>query len=57
MILMLKGTAHGTPGLAFCSTARTFTSVKKFMFLEQNKKNTLGKINCTWGGTKDKQYH
>lgn len=54
---MLKGTAHGTPGLAFCSTARTFTSVKKFMFLEQNKKNTLGKINCTWGGTKDKQYH
>lgn len=34
VILMLKGTAHGTQGLVFCSTARSFTSVKKLMFLE-----------------------
>lgn len=44
--LMLEGTAYRTQDLVFCSTARSFTSVKKFMFLEQNKKKKkLGKIN------------
>lgn len=47
----LKGRAHRTQGLVFCSMAGSFTSVKKFiMFLEENKNNTLGKINLMYMG-------
>lgn len=43
--LRLKGTAHRTQGLVFCSTVRSFTFVKKFiMFREQKKKIQLGKL-------------